>query len=280
MSENKEFDKTLQLPKTGLSMRANAQIREPKIQANCFTGLYEWQASKPDRPLFILHDGPPFANGKPHMGHALNKILKDITNRYRILRGDRVDYVPGWDCHGLPIEVLAVETLHGPERTDPLRVRRVARDFASKAIAVQQQAFRRWGVLGDWNHPYITMDPTYEAQQLSVFHDMYRRGLIYRGFRPVHWSPSSRTALAEAELEYADHTSESLYLRIRLAPSDALARGTAQVARSQFSPKCPDWIKTTRSLTLCEVDSLDSLDVLRVVWVSTDPLPLLKSGVQ
>lgn len=192
-------------------MRADAFKREPDLIR---LDVYRWQ-EKREGKQFTLHDGPPYANGSPHMGHALNKILKDVTNRYKILQGYRVNYIPGWDCHGLPIELKALELLKGAQRNEltPQKIRTQAKSFALSQIEVQKKEFVRWGVLGDWDDPYLTMDPRYEAQQLGVFLKMFSAGLIYRDYKPVYWSPSSKTALAEAELEYNEnHVSPSVFV--------------------------------------------------------------------
>eukprot|EP00040_Diaphanoeca_grandis_P028312 m.163756 g.163756 ORF g.163756 m.163756 type:complete len:1026 (-) comp31304_c1_seq1:167-3244(-) len=236
-SSEKKYDETLCLPKTDFPMRADAARREPLIQKNVFHGLYGWQRTNlnrnqknPSSAAYILHDGPPFANGSPHIGHALNKILKDVIGRYRMLRGDSISFIPGWDCHGLPIEVLASAAIKSSakEGLDQLetaaRIRTQARGIAEKAIDIQMSAFQRWGVLADWMNPYLTMDRRYEARQLAVFNKMVQRGLIQQGFKPVYWSPSSKTALAEAELEYHDHTSKAVYVNFKLLPADALQK--------------------------------------------------------
>ena len=203
------------LPKTKFPSRINPITQEPAIQrAAKFNELYKWQldvrAKKPNR-TYTLHDGPPYANGDPHMGHVLNKVLKDFVNRYKLMQGFRVQYRPGWDCHGLPIELKACKEVE-INQTSPLTVRNKAAQFASKALKSQRESFKRWGCLGDWENPYITMDKEYEADQIKVFYEMYKRGCIYRGFKPVYWSPSTGTALAEAELEYKDHTSQAVYV--------------------------------------------------------------------
>lgn len=209
------------LPHTEFPMRADAARRELQYLARCTTELYAWQERErpKDGPRFVLHDGPPFANGVPHMGHALNKVLKDIINRHRLLRGDRISYVPGWDCHGLPIELKAQHRLpeHSSgsiENVSAVTVRSAARREAEGAIMAQREQFERWGIMGDWERSYLTMTPEYEAGQLRIFRHMVEKGLIYRALRPVHWSPSAKTALAEAELEYNDaHCSRAVYVR-------------------------------------------------------------------
>ncbi|MFN6353815.1 MAG: isoleucine--tRNA ligase [Cyanobacteriota bacterium] len=197
-------------------MRANARQREPELQAFWKElGLYERLSRKNAGALFTLHDGPPYANGALHVGHALNKILKDIINKHALLQGLRARFVPGWDCHGLPIELKVLQTLSQEERQalTPLELRRRAHAYALEQVALQQQGFERWGIWGDWEQPYLTLDKAYEAAQIGVFGRMALAGHIYRGLKPVHWSPSSRTALAEAELEYPDgHTSPSVYV--------------------------------------------------------------------
>lgn len=215
MTEAKSYKDTVNLPQTKFDMRANAVKREPEIQKfwednNIYGRLSEENPGE----LFILHDGPPYANGSLHVGHALNKILKDIINRYQLLQGRKVRYVPGWDCHGLPIELKVLQNMKQAERQEltPLKLRQKAKEFALQAVDEQRKGFKRYGVWGDWEHPYLTMAPEYEAAQIGVFGQMVLKGYIYRGLKPVNWSPSSRTALAEAELEYPEgHTSRSLY---------------------------------------------------------------------
>ena len=208
----KKYATTLCLPTTEFPMRADAIEREPKLREACTEKLYKKQLEKKDSPLFVLHDGPPYANGVPHMGHALNKILKDMTNRYKILSGYKVIFIPGFDCHGLPIELKALEQAREEEKVSAREVRRKAREWAEKQIEVQKECFKQWGILGEWEEPYLTMSPSYEASQLRVFGELWRKGLVYRGLKPVYWSPSSKTALAEAELEYNDsHNSLSLF---------------------------------------------------------------------
>ncbi|MYJ59580.1 MAG: class I tRNA ligase family protein, partial [Synechococcus sp. SB0672_bin_6] len=196
-------------------MRANAVEREPQLQRFWAEHrVYErLSQGNPGEP-FVLHDGPPYANGALHMGHALNKVLKDIINKYKLLQGRKVRFVPGWDCHGLPIELKVLQQLTAEQRQQltPIKLRKKAAAYARKQMEGQRQGFRRWGIWGDWDHPYLTLQKEYEAAQIEVFGRMVLAGHIYRGLKPVHWSPSSRTALAEAELEYPEgHTSSSVY---------------------------------------------------------------------
>ncbi|XP_050217026.1 isoleucine--tRNA ligase, chloroplastic/mitochondrial [Mercurialis annua] len=210
-----KYKHTVNLPKTTFSMRANALTREPEIQKLWNDNqVFKRVVDKNDRGSFILHDGPPYANGDLHIGHAMNKILKDIINRYKILENYKVYFVPGWDCHGLPIELKVLQSLDQDARKDltPSKLRTKAAKFAKATVKTQMESFKRYGVWADWDNPYLTLDPEYEAAQIEVFGQMALQGYIYRGRKPVHWSPSSRTALAEAELEYPEgHVSKSIY---------------------------------------------------------------------
>ncbi|MEM9004878.1 MAG: isoleucine--tRNA ligase [Cyanobacteria bacterium P01_F01_bin.86] len=215
MTDTKSYKDTVLLPQTTFEMRANASKREPEIQQFWTEhAIYEKLAeSNPGEP-FVLHDGPPYANGSLHIGHAMNKILKDTINKYQILRGRKVRYIPGWDCHGLPIELKVLQSMDAEVRANltPIKLRRKAKAFALKTIDEQRESFKRYGVWGDWEAPYMTLQPAYEAAQIAVFGQMYLKGYIYRGLKSVHWSPTSQTALAEAELEYPEgHTSPSIY---------------------------------------------------------------------
>eukprot|EP00850_Spirogloea_muscicola_P001335 SM000005S17132 [mRNA] locus=s5:354830:362126:+ [translate_table: standard] len=215
-----QYKDTVDLPRTSFGMRANAAVREPEIQR-----LWEdrdvlrriVEANTGD--VFTLHDGPPYANGDLHCGHALNKILKDFINRYQLMQGRKVRYVPGWDCHGLPIELKVLQSMDAEARKGltTIKLRKKAAQFALKTVDKQRQSFKRFGVWGDWDEPYLTLKPQYEAAQIGVFGKMVLNGHIYRGRKPVHWSPSSGTALAEAELEYPEaHTSRSIYAAFKL----------------------------------------------------------------
>jgi isoleucyl-tRNA synthetase len=218
------------LPDTPFSQRANAVVREPELQKFWKdTGLYQKlsdSALERGAERFVLHDGPPYANGDLHCGHALNKILKDIVNRKQVLNGKQVHYVPGWDCHGLPIELKVLQAMSKSEREalTPVTLRQKAAAFAAATTEKQSVAFQRFGVLGDFDNPYLTLQPEFEAAQIGVFGEMFRAGYIFRGRKPVHWSPSSQTALAEAELEYPEgHVSKSIYVSFPVVtPSPAL----------------------------------------------------------
>lgn len=229
------FPSTIEADEPILSRpRPVTHLRDRYLQ-RCTEGLYEWQATnRPADKPFILHDGPPYANGALHVGHALNKILKDIILRVKVQQGHRVKYVPGWDCHGLPIELKALEAsgLRGKEKDSsaitnmtPVEIRASARGLASRTVLSQMAEFKSYAVMADWAGRWTTMDPDFEIRQLELFLGMVQRGLIYRRFKPVYWSPSSGTALAEAELEYKeDHTSTAAYVRFPIddAAGDAL----------------------------------------------------------
>ena len=233
-----KYSHTVLLPQTLFSQRANAVEREPETQKwwrdNKIYEQFSTEAAEDPsnpKPTFLLHDGPPYANGDLHMGHALNKILKDFINRYQIMKGKRVTFVPGWDCHGLPIEMKVLQTLKPAEKKalSPIELRKIASTFARGAVETQKASFKRYGVWGHWDGAYDTMIPSYEARQICVFGDMLSKGYIYRGKKPVHWSPSSQSALAEAELEYSDvHVSKSVYVAFRVhTTSPQLERAVA-----------------------------------------------------
>ncbi len=237
MTVAKTYKDTVNLPKTQFDMRANAVKREPELQKFWEEhNIYEQLSQNNPGEIFILHDGPPYANGSLHMGHALNKILKDIINKFQLLQGRKVRYVPGWDCHGLPIELKVLQNMKSQERQNltPLTLRHKARDFALQAVDQQRRDFKRYGVWGDWEHPYLTLTPEYEAAQIGVFGQMVLKGYIYRGLKPVHWSPSSQTALAEAELEYPEgHTSRSIFAAFKMTQA-------AEAVKEVLAPLLPE----------------------------------------
>jgi isoleucyl-tRNA synthetase len=226
----KAYKDTVLLPQTRFEMRAKAPQREPEIQQFwADQRIYETLAEQNPGEPFVLHDGPPYANGDLHIGHALNKILKDIINKYQILQGRKVRYIPGWDCHGLPIELKVLQAMDAEARANltPIKLRKKAKAFAMKTIDRQRAGFKRYGVWGDWDAPYMTLQPEYEAAQIAVFGQMYLKGYIYRGLKSVHWSPSSQTALAEAELEYPEgHTSPSIYAAFPMVAASEAAQAT------------------------------------------------------
>ncbi|WP_457678809.1 isoleucine--tRNA ligase [Thermovibrio sp.] len=211
----KDYKETLNLPKTDFPMRGNLPKREPEI-------LKKWEEIELYKKLlnenrcsqrFILHDGPPYANGHIHMGHALNKILKDIVIKSKSMLGFQTPFVPGWDCHGLPIERAVFKKIKKrKDEVNPLEVRKLCREYAKEWIETQKEEFKRLGVLGDWENPYITMDPKYQADIVRELGKFYEKELVYRAKKPVYWCPSCITALAEAEIEYRDEKSPSIFV--------------------------------------------------------------------
>lgn len=227
--EEGKYKHTIDLPKTTFGLRANSVVREPEIQKLWEDNqVFRRVAERNTGGSFILHDGPPYANGNLHVGHALNKILKDIINRYKLLQNHKINFVPGWDCHGLPIELKVLQSMDQDARKEltTLSLREKAAAFAKETINIQMKSFKRYGVWADWDNPYLTLSPEYEAAQIEVFGQMAMRGYIYRGRKPVHWSPSSRTALAEAELEYPEgHTSKSIYAIFKMVSTPKASNG-------------------------------------------------------
>ena len=214
--EKKDYSSTLNLPKTEFPMRGNLPQREPEVQKAVFeNGLYEKILKKNEgHKHFILHDGPPYANGEIHAGHALNKVLKDTIVRYKSMKGFYSPYIPGYDTHGMPTEKKAIEKLGLDRSKIPVtKFRDTCKEFTSKFKDIQTEGFKRLGVLGDWENPYITYDPKMEARQIGVFGDMYKKGYIYKGLKPVYWCTDCETALAEAEIEYKDVTGTSIYVK-------------------------------------------------------------------
>src|SRR5579872_6093661 len=218
-SHNVDLKRTVNLPKTDFSMKANLPTSEPKM-------LERWEreklysrirASRAGRPTYILHDGPPYANGRIHLGTAFNKILKDFMVKSKTMAGFDAPYVPGWDCHGLPIEIKVDSDL-GPRKAQmsPVEIRRACRKYAEKYVNLQRTDFKRLGVLGCWEDPYLTMSAHYQSVIAGAFVEFLDRGYVYKGLKPVHWCIKDRTALAEAEVEYQNHTSPSIWVRFRM----------------------------------------------------------------
>ena len=210
-------------------MKGNLPNREPEfVDRWVKQGLYQRiQASRAGKPLYILHDGPPYANGHIHIGHALNKILKDIIVKSRTMDGMQAPYVPGWDCHGLPIEHQVTKQLGEKKKgMSATELRRQCREYADKFWNIQRDEFQRLGVLGDWDHPYLTMDKAYEATIIREFGKFVEQGGVYKGLKPVLWCTQDQTALAEAEVEYMDHVSPSVYVKFPFGdyPPDTLAK--------------------------------------------------------
>ncbi|MBI5492994.1 MAG: isoleucine--tRNA ligase [Deltaproteobacteria bacterium] len=231
-----DYKSTLNLPKTDFQMKAELPKKEPEmLKAWEDSGLYEKIMSNGrGREKYILHDGPPYANGNIHIGHALNKILKDFIVKSRSMSGFATDYVPGWDCHGLPIE-LQVEKELGQKKQgmSKAEVRKRCREYASRFVGIQREDFKRLGVFGQWDKPYLTMEFGYQASILKELGRFFENGLVYKGKKPVHWCSSCRTALAEAEVEYADKTSPSIYVKFEMDPRELEKRLNVKVPDSQ-----------------------------------------------
>jgi isoleucyl-tRNA synthetase len=226
MADTSDYKKTINLPETGFSMRANLPQNEPKrLERWAEMNLYQLIREKSQgKPKFVLHDGPPYANGRIHIGHALNKILKDIIVKSHTMMGFDSPYVPGWDCHGLPIEHAVDKELGSKKREmSSADIRRACRAFATKYVDLQREDFIRLGILGDWFNPYMTMTYDYEATIATTLGRFFEKGLVYKGLKPVHWCTYDQSALAEAEVEYEDHTSPSVYVRFRLTDESVKA---------------------------------------------------------
>jgi len=215
-----DLKSTLNLPKTDFPMKANLPQREPKR-------LEKWEAMRiyerirqthTGRPIYVLHDGPPYANGPIHLGHALNKTLKDFIVKVQTMNGFDAPYVPGWDCHGLPIEIKVDDALGRKKlEMDPMQVREACRRYAQKYLDLQREQFKRLGVFGRWDDPYSTMTPQYESVVADTFYSFYEQGLVYKGLKSVYWCIHDHTALAEAEVEYEMHSSPSVWVRYALS---------------------------------------------------------------
>jgi isoleucyl-tRNA synthetase len=233
----KALKSTLNLPQTTFPMKANLPHNEPiRLEAWQKQDLYaQIRAARAGAPKYILHDGPPYANGAIHLGHALNKCIKDFVVKTKTMAGFDAPYVPGWDCHGLPIEIKVDEHLGRKKlEMDPVAVRKACRDYAQKYVDLQRSQFERIGVFGRWSSPYLTMSFGYEASIVETFYDFFEKGFIYKGLKPVYWCIHDRTALAEAEVEYEQHTSPSVYVRYALT-SDPAAIDASLAGKKVFT---------------------------------------------
>ena len=246
-----DYKATLNLPKTDLPMRANLAGREPAILERWDKeDLYgQIRTAAADRPKFVLHDGPPYANGDIHLGHALNHVLKDMIVKSRCLAGFDAAFIPGWDCHGLPIE-HQVERKQGKvgEKLDARAFRKACREYATTQISRQRIDLKRLGVLGDWDAPYLTMDPRYEAEQLRAFAKLVERGLVYRGYKPVHWCMDCRSALAEAEVEYQDKRSGAIDVRFAVVDVAEFVKRVGHEMPKDAAVSIPIWTTTPWTL--------------------------------
>src|SRR3984885_5899927 len=247
MPEPKPLKSTLNLPQTAFPMKAGLPVNEPLRLASWEkSDLYaQIRAARAGSPRYILHDGPPYANGAIHLGHALNKTLKDFVVKTKTMAGFDAPYVPGGDCHGLPIEIKVDEQLGRKKlEMDPVQVRRACREYAQKYLDLQRSQFIRMGIFGRWFEPYSTMDPVYEARIAETFFHFFENGFVYKGLKPVSWCIHDKTALAEAEVEYAMHTSPSVYVRY------ALTSDPATIHASLTGKKVATIIWTTTPWTL------------------------------
>ncbi|MEG2175155.1 MAG: class I tRNA ligase family protein, partial [Oscillospiraceae bacterium] len=220
-----DYNKTLNLPKTEFSMRAGLPKKEPEMLAQWLADdLYENMVKNNEgKPLYVLHDGPPYANGKIHMGTAMNKVLKDIIVRYKNMNGFCSPFVPGYDTHGLPIELKALEAAGDQKSTiSKLELRKTCKDFALKHLDIMSQEFQRLGCIGDYKNPYVTLAPEFEATQVRIFGEMAKKGYIYKGMKAVYWCPTDQTALAEAEIEYSDDECDSIYVSFETVKDNGL----------------------------------------------------------
>ncbi len=258
----KDYKDTLNLPKTDFPMKANLTQKEGEILMFWEENSIYNKMQKRDRSMpFILHDGPPYANGHIHLGHTLNKILKDIIVKYKTMKGFYAPFVPGWDCHGLPIEHQVDKNLGQRKATTSiLEKRRLCREYAEKFLDIQREEFKRLGVFGDWTEPYITMSYPYEASIIREFGRIVERGYVYRGKKPVHWCPTCVTALAEAEVEYADKVSPSIYVKFKVKDASRF-----KVDSSQFTVFFVIWTTTPWTLPANMALSLHPDFIYRIV---------------
>src|ERR1700761_3623144 len=239
-SLNVDLKQTINLPRTDFAMKANLPQAEPKTLARwAQEDLYgQIRESRAGKPIYILHDGPPYANGRIHLGTAFNKIIKDFIVKSRTMAGYDSPYVPGWDCHGLPIE-HKVDQEWGDKkaRMTPVQIRRACRKYAEKWVNLQRQDFKRLGIMGRWDDPYLTMNPAYQAVSARAFVDILDKGYVYKGLKPVNWCIHDRTALAEAEVEYENHKSPSVWVCFAL-DSDAAAIDPALAGKKVYGLIC------------------------------------------
>src|ERR1700761_1399045 len=268
-----DYKHTINLPQTDFPMKADLAQREPAmVRAWEQQGIYaKVREAARGRPRFVLHDGPPYANGTIHIGHAINKILKDIVVKSRSLDGFDSPYIPGWDCHGLPIE-LQVEKKHGRagQKLGAAAFRAACRAYAQEQIALQRADFKRLGVLGDWDHPYRTMDPSFEAQQLRAFGKVIRNGHLYKGVKPVHWCLDCRSALAEAEVEYEERTSPAIDVAFGVVDTAALAARFELPAGTLAGARVDVVIWTTTPWTLPANQAVAMRGEFRYVLIETE----------
>ncbi|HBG27032.1 MAG: isoleucine--tRNA ligase [Planctomycetes bacterium GWF2_41_51] len=248
---NKNYSKTLNLPQTAFAMKANLTQREPQMRK-------QWEKqdlyhkildSRSDSPKYILHDGPPYANGDIHMGHVINKVLKDIVLKYRTMKGFQTPYIPGWDCHGLPIEAKVFTELGDKAKTlTKLEIRKLCKQYASKYVKLQSKQFKDLGIFGDFENPYLTLKPQYEAGMCEVFAELVSKGLVYKQLKPIHWCADCKTALADAELEYEDISSPSIYVNFPVTKESAEKLVSLGLAKTNDNVHFMIWTTTPWTL--------------------------------
>ncbi|WP_340695287.1 isoleucine--tRNA ligase [Hydrogenobacter thermophilus] len=214
----RDYKDTLNLPRTDFPMKANLPEREPLVLKRWEDLYQKIETLTVSRPLYVLHDGPPYANGNIHIGHALNKVLKDVINKYMLMCGFRIHYVPGWDCHGLPIEQQVEKELKAQnikkESISKVEFRKLCREYAQKFVEIQKEEFKRLGIIGDWEKPYLTMDPSYEAEEIRELGRLFKKGIVVKSKKPVYWCIYDKTAEAEAEVEYYERKDPSIYVKL------------------------------------------------------------------
>ncbi|HTM64534.1 MAG TPA: isoleucine--tRNA ligase, partial [Gammaproteobacteria bacterium] len=263
MSETKvNYKNTLNLPDTGFPMKANLSQREPEILKKWQTiNLYaQLEAAGQGKKTFILHDGPPYANGHIHIGHALNKTLKDIVVKSKILSGFHSPFVPGWDCHGLPIELNVEKKIGKPgSKVTAAEFREACREYARNFVDIQREDFKRLGVVGDWEHPYLTMDFKYEANIIRALAKILANGHMQKGYKPVHWCLDCASALAEAEVEYKDKTSPSIDVRFYVADETEFLKRFGDIIKGIGNISIPIWTTTPWTLPANQAVALNPL---------------------
>ena len=255
----KDYSASLNLPNTTFAMRAELPKREPQMLDywNSLDLYGTMQKNAAGKPTFVLHDGPPFSNGNIHMGHALNKILKDFINKSRAMSGYCVPFIPGWDNHGMPIESAIIkQNKLDHKKMSVSDFRSACHDFAQKFIDIQREQFKRLGITADWEHPYATMTPGFEAREVKVFGEMYRRGYIYKGMKPVYWCPKDETALAEAEIEYKTDPCTSIYVKFAVKDDKGKLSGICDLSKTYFVI----WTTTTWTLPGNQLITLSPVD--------------------
>jgi len=290
-ASEKAYKDTLNLPKTNFSMRANLAQREPKqLKSWQDKDIYsQMRVIGKDRPKFYFTDGPPYANGNIHIGHAVNKILKDIIVKSRTLDGFDTPYIPGWDCHGLPIE-REVEKKHGKpgQKLDANAFRKACREYALKQVDGQRKDFIRLGVLGDWDNPYLTMNPKFEAEQIRGLAKVIANGHVYKGFKPVHWCLDCRSALAEAEVEYENKKSSSIYVRFPVVDTEKFLKAFGLSAVDTSTVSVPIWTTTPWTIPANQAVSLHpelnysllEVNSQEVIMLATDMLETVSENLE